>query len=327
MRKLNIVMIFITVCLSGVFLLTGCGNTQSVVEKQQMLRDKAMKAMSDGKYAEAVEVFDQTLKGSDGKIGELEMDVCYQKAFCQMKTGLEKEALETLSALLKYNEKDSKAYYLKGSIYMAANEKEKGIRNFDQAIEYDAAKYSLYISIYEQLMCAGLEENAKDYLKKATTIEGDSSEDYRERGRIYLLLKNYEEAKKQLDKALNEKDEDAKLYMAKLLEETGNTQQAYTVYESYAQNNKKDGNAQYKLGLILMETKDYKGALEYFQKALKSGSIEEETVIQKNQMICYEKMQDYKSALQIAKSYVAKYPEDLEMKKEFLFLSTRVSEE
>ena len=176
-------------------------------------------------------------------------------------------------------------------------------------------------------MCAGLEENAKDYLKKATTIEGDSSEDYRERGRIYLLLKNYEEAKKQLDKALNEKDEDAKLYMAKLLEETGNTQQAYAVYESYAQSNKKDGNAQYKLGLILMETNDYKGALEYFQKALKSGSIEDETVIQKNQMICYEKMQDYKNALQIAKSYVAKYPEDLEMKKELLFLSTRVSEE
>jgi len=327
MRKLNIVMIFIALCVSGVFLLTGCGNTQSVVEKQQILRDKAMKAMSDGKYAEAVDFFDQTLKGNKKKIGELEMDVCYQKAFSQMKTGFEKEALETLSALLKYNEKDSKAYYLKGSIYMEANEKEKGIRNFDQAIEYDATKYSLYISIYEQLMCAGLEENAKDYLEKATTIEGDSSEDYRERGRIYLLLKNYEEAKKQLDKALNEKDEDAKLYMAKLLEETGNTQQAYTVYESYAQNNKKDGNAQYKLGLILMETKDYKGALEYFQKALKSGSIEEETVIQKNQMICYEKMQDYKSALQIAKSYVAKYPEDLEMKKEFLFLSTRVSEE
>jgi len=327
MRKLNIIMIFIAVCLSGVFFLTGCGNTQSVEEKQQILRDKAMKAMSDGKYEDAVAFFDKTLKGSNGKISELEMDVCYQKAFCQMKTGLEKEALETLSALLKYDKKNSKAYYLKGSIYMAAHENEKAIRNFDQAILYDDTKYSLYISIYEQLACARLEENAKDYLKKATKLEGDSPEDFREKGRAYLLLKNYEEAKKQLDKALNEKDEDAKLYMAKLLEETGNTQQAYAVYESYAQSNEKDGNAQCKLGLILMETKDYKGALEYFQKALKSGSIEDETVIQKNQMICYEKMQDYKNALQIAKSYVAKYPEDLEMKKELLFLSTRVSEE
>ena len=327
MKKLTIVTFFITLCLSGACFLTGCGNAQSVMEKQQSLRDKGMKAMSDGKYGEAMDRFDQALEVSSGKISELELDVCYQKAVCQMKTGLAKEALETLSALLKYDKKDSKAYYLIGSIDMAQKENERAIRNFDQAILYDSSQVSLYISVYEQLAQAGLEENAKDYLYQATKLNGSSPADFREKGRVYLLLKNYEQAKKYLDKALNAKDEDAKLYMAKLLEETGNTQQAYTVYESYAKSNKKDGSAQYKLGMILMETGDYKGALQYFKKALESGSIEDETILLKNQMICYEKMEDYENALQIAKVYVEKYPEDLEMKKEFLFLSTRVSEE
>lgn len=320
-------MLFLMICFSGVFFITGCGNAQSVMEKQQMYREEGMKAMSDGKYEEAVNLFDDALQVSSGKISELELDICYQKAVCQMKTGLVEEALETLSALLKYDKKDSKAYYLMGTIYMAQKENERGIRNFDRAILYDSSQYALYISIYQQLSLAGLEENAKDYLYQATKLNGNSAEDFREKGRVFLLLKNYDEAKKQLDKALNAKDEDAKLYMAKLLEETGNTQQAYAVYESYAQNNKKDGSAQYKLGMILMETDDDKGALEYFQKALESGNIEDETVILKNQMICYEKLEDYNNALEIARTYVEKYPEDLEMKKEFLFLSTRVSEE
>lgn len=311
----------------GIVFLTGCGNSQSVIDKQTKLRFDGMKAMTEGNMKLAVSDFDKALKSSNGEIGEMELDLCYQKSICQYKDGRVKEALETLTALLKYDKKNSQAYYLRGSIYMTQKQEEKAIRDFNQAILNETDEYELYIGIYQQLMEAKLEENAKDYLKKAEKIDGDSAKDNREKGRICLLLKDYEQAKKYLDQALNDKDEDAKLYMARLLEETGNIKQAYSVYESYANANKKDGNAQKKLGIILMDAKDYKGALTYFQKAIDSKNADDFVAVKKNMIVCYEKQADYKNAYKVASELQKELPQDLEIKKECLFLSTRISEE
>ena len=327
MKKKSLELIFGLLLLSGVVLFTGCGKSQSVIKQQNQLRSAGMKAMSEGNLKLAVSDFDQALKKSNGEIGEIELDLCYQKSVCQYKEGLVKEALETLTALLKYDEENSKAYYLRGTIYMAQKSEEKAIRDFNQAVAYEKKDYELYIGIYQQLMDANLSENAKDYLKQAEDIDGDSPVDNREKGRICLLLKDYEQAKKYLDLALNEKDEDAKLYMARLLEETGNVKQAYSVYESYANSNKKDGNAQNKLGLILMDAKDYKGAVTYFQKAIDSKTVDDLLTTGKNLVVCYEKQGDYKNAFNTATELAKKFPQDLEIKKECLFLSTRISEE
>lgn len=327
MKKKSLELIFGLLLLSGVVLFTGCGKSQSVIKQQNQLRSAGMKAMSEGNLKLAVSDFNQALKKSNGEIGELELDLCYQKSVCQYKEGLVKEALETLTALLKYDEENSKAYYLRGTIYMAQKSEEKAIRDFNQAVAYEKKDYELYIGIYQQLMDANLSENAKDYLKQAKDIDGDAPVDNREKGRICLLLKDYEQAKKYLDLALNEKDEDAKLYMARLLEETGNVKQAYSVYESYANSNKKDGNAQNKLGLILMDAKDYKGAVTYFQKAIASGTVDDLLTTGKNLVVCYEKQGDFKNAFNAATNLAKKFPQDLEIKKECLFLSTRISEE
>ncbi len=327
MKKKSLELIFGLLLLSGVVLFTGCGKSQSVIKQQNQLRSAGMKAMSEGNLKLAVSDFNQALKKSNGEIGELELDLCYQKSVCQYKEGLVKEALETLTALLKYDEENSKAYYLRGTIYMAQKSEEKAIRDFNQAVAYEKKDYELYIGIYQQLMDANLSENAKDYLKQAKDIDGDAPVDNREKGRICLLLKDYEQAKKYLDLALNEKDEDAKLYMARLLEETGNVKQAYSVYESYANSNKKDGNAQNKLGLILMDAKDYKGAVTYFQKAIASKTVDDLLTTGKNLVVCYEKQGDFKNAFNAATNLAKKFPQDLEIKKECLFLSTRISEE
>ena len=327
MKKKSLELIFGLLLLSGVVLFTGCGKSQSVIKQQNQLRSAGMKAMSEGNLKLAVSDFNQALKKSNGEIGELELDLCYQKSVCQYKEGLVKEALETLTALLKYDEENSKAYYLRGTIYMAQKSEEKAIRDFNQAVAYEKKDYELYIGIYQQLMDANLSENAKDYLKQAKDIDGDAPVDNREKGRICLLLKDYEQAKKYLDLALNEKDEDAKLYMARLLEETGNVKQAYSVYESYANSNKKDGNAQNKLGLILMDAKDYKGAVTYFQKAIASKTVDDLLTTGKNLVVCYEKQGDFKNAFNAATNLAKKFPQDLEIKKECLLLSTRISEE
>ena len=116
MTMIKKIVLFTLLVFLNVAFLTGCGNLQAVMEKQHKLRNQGMKEMTGGRYEEAIKKFDGALEISNGKIAELELDVCYQKSVCQFKSGLTNEALETISALLKYDRKDSKAYYIRGSI-------------------------------------------------------------------------------------------------------------------------------------------------------------------------------------------------------------------
>ena len=48
---------------------------------------------------------------------------------------------------LKYDKENSKAYYLRGTIYMAQKLEEKAIRDFNQAVAFEKSDYELYILI------------------------------------------------------------------------------------------------------------------------------------------------------------------------------------
>ena len=95
MKKKSLEIFFGLLLLCGVVFIAGCGKSQSVTKQQNQLRSAGMKAMSEGNLKLAVSDFDQALKKSNGEIGEMELDVFYQKSICQYKAGMVKEALES----------------------------------------------------------------------------------------------------------------------------------------------------------------------------------------------------------------------------------------
>lgn len=61
-------------------------------------------------------------------MGAEELDICYYKAKAQYLSGDVDGAIDTYTAIIDYN-KDSDAYYLRGCIYFAKNDTDKGLKD------------------------------------------------------------------------------------------------------------------------------------------------------------------------------------------------------
>ena len=140
----------ISVLLATVFALSviGCGTKDT--KEQDAYRQYGITCMESGKYEDAVKGFQNALGESIGHIGEKELDICFYKAKAQALNGKTKDALATYNAIIKYN-KDARAYYLRGDLYMDMGEEKKGKADFESAVQHGKKNYEIYIGIYESL--------------------------------------------------------------------------------------------------------------------------------------------------------------------------------
>ena len=77
------------------------------------------------------------------------------------------------------------------------------------------------------------------------------------------------------------------------------------------------------MGLCKLQMKDYEGALTAFQQAM---NIEDNGMMQTlkmNEIVAYERLQQYKQAATLMSSYLKSYPDDETAKREYEFLKTR----
>ena len=125
----------ISVLLATVFALSviGCGTKDT--KEQDAYRQYGITCMESGKYEDAVKAFQNALGESIGHIGEKELDICFYKAKAQALDGKTKDALATYNAIIKYN-KDARAYYLRGDLYMDMGEEKKGRADFESAVQH-----------------------------------------------------------------------------------------------------------------------------------------------------------------------------------------------
>ena len=114
----------------------------------------------------------------------------------------------------------------------------------------------------------------------------------------------------------------ARLYMAQVLEETEDVDGALTIYESYAKEHKKDGEAQYNLVKLLMENENYETALSYIEQAKKVVTGEQKKSILEYEVIATEKQGDLEGAKALLEEYLSLYPKDQRAAKELVFLKS-----
>ncbi len=85
-----------------------------------------------------------------------------------------------------------------------------------------------------------------------------------------------------------------------------------------------DADALTHLADIAAESGDTEDAAAYYEKAIDVADKSDQQGLRKNLVAFYENAGDFASALKEAKSYVADYPKDTAMQKEYEFLQTRV---
>ncbi|EOS26264.1 hypothetical protein C806_00999 [Lachnospiraceae bacterium 3-1] len=318
-KKASLLLAF---ALLGSIGLAGCQN-QEALENQKAYRQLGINKLSEGSYEEAAEAFQKALDQSQAVVGDMEIDICYYKATAQYKSGDLKGALATCKALIDYDKKNYKAYFLRGCIYLKEENQEKTMKDYQKAFETSGNDYELYVSAYESLKNAGWDSEAEEVLEAAEKLKAEKPEEYRERGHIYLLQEDYDNAKKELDKAINQKDVKALLYLAQVYEAQGDMDQANALYESYISKNNSDVSTLVIMGDMQMSEGNYSQALGFYEQALSVENPPNEQQLRRNEIIACEQMLDFEKAREKMLAYLKDYPEDEEAQREYVFLQTR----
>ncbi len=308
---------------SCVLLLAGCAVSNPKEEEELQYRQKGIELLQSSDYEGAVEQFQLALDHANGRISEIELDICYYKAYAQILAEKYEDAKVTYDALINYDNKNGKAYLLRGNLQLLMADVNGACADYDLAIKYQGQGLSMYLYAYEQLSAMGYEEQGQLYLRKAVETKGKTAEFYRQKGQAYILLGEYANAKEQLSMAQNLGDEESKLYMAKVLELEGNFDGAKAIYENYAKVHANEAYAYERLAKVLLEQGHYEDALYYIQQAKNIGNISDEASMLKCEVICYEKIGEFQKAKERMEEYMQKYPLDAAAQKELIFLNSR----
>jgi tetratricopeptide (TPR) repeat protein len=300
--------------------ITACGSSNQ--KDQDAYRTYGLNCLAEGKYEDAANAFQMALNQSRGTVGETEIDICFYKALAQYQSGSYQDAADTYTAIITYNE-DPQAYFLRGNLYFQMGQTEDGISDFAAAVAKDAKNYELYIGIYETLAANGMEAESQEYLNTALAIRGGKASDKMEKGRIYLLLGDTENALSYLQEAVEDGDETANFYLAEAYEAAGDSEQADTCFQTYLDCGIADSAELCQMGERQMLQGNDSRALEYFSAALELESVPNKQTILKDMVIAYETLGNFSSAKSTMQEYLTLYPDDETAQREMTFLETR----
>ncbi|MBA4688962.1 MAG: tetratricopeptide repeat protein [Candidatus Galacturonibacter soehngenii] len=294
-------------------------------DAQLVFRGKGIAYIGKGDYEPAIENLKLALKKASGKVTDLEIDTSFYLALAQYKNSDRAGAISTYTNILNFNDKDARAYYLRGCVYLADGELEKSLADFDNAINTNVNDYEMYINIFNNLNNKGYVDQGKGYLTKALGIK-DSKDDGLNKGMIYYYLGDTENAMKFLNQSKDSGNQKALLYLGKVYQLQKDNDSAVALYEEYiakAQNTQGLGAVYNTIGMCNMESGNYQEALTNFSAgiALNEGESIQELLF--NEIVAYEYLSDFTTASQKIQEYISLYPNDSLAQREYEFLKTR----
>ena len=324
----NLIATLLSLLLCAGLSVTGCSKDRT--DDELAYRKIGIRSMEQGNYKEAVDSFQKALDQSKGKIRNLELDICMNKAEALYQNGQPEDAIAVCDAVLDYNDKYANAYYLRGNIYLQEGNVQQALSDYELAAKHADADYGIYIQLYENLSRAGRAEDGVKYLNQALELKGKGRGYLASRGYIYFLQGDYASAKDELTQAVaiekkEGEDDKAELYLAQTYDQLGDQNEAAKYYELYAKDHADDAVVLEELGNMAMEQENYGQALTYYQNGLATKSPVNEQKLRRGEIAAMEQLYDFEQAKEKMSQYVLDYPDDEEAAREYLFLKTRTA--
>ena len=294
------------------------------MEKQDQLKETAIANIGAGDYASALNNLNDALALAGGRVTQREIDICYYKGAVQYLLGDIPGAIETYSALIDFDENDKYAYYMRGNVYLKEKETELALADYRKATKISGKDYELYIQIYENLDASGFRDDGLEFLNMALEIEGSSAKQLQWRGRIYMILNQYEAATRVLSTSVEKGNEEANIYLAQAYKESGDLEKSREILSAFAEKQNTSASGLLVLGDLYMEDGQYEQAFETYESALSLDDSSYNKQILKNEIGALEYLGRYQDALEKANIYITEYPADTDVLREITFLETRV---
>ena len=265
-------------------------------------------------------------------INDIRIDTLYYKAEAEQKSGDYQAAVQSYGQIIDLKD-DAGTRMLRGMAYMQLQDYASAEKDLYAAIKQSRKSYAVYRTLYSALEAQGKDDEAKQVLNDALQLSGSSSEDYYNRGMIYVDLQDYTNAADMLNKSYD------KGYKAALLGlgEVSYTQQDYdtalTYYGKYfdevdisSVDASLAAKAYNQYAAVLLAKGEYEKAAQACESGLTYNDRESDAALSFNLIVSYEHLEQWEDAYNTAKTYVSKYPEDTKGQKEYQFLESRVTQ-
>lgn len=289
-------------------------------------RGQGIALMAQQLYPDACIAFEKSLLNAEGKGTKFTRDVRLYLAYCRENNGQKEKALKIYNDLLSKSH-DREVLYLRGKIYLNDGNIRKAEKDFDEAVS-GSTDFELYVNVYQCYAALDKSADGSKYLEEVLSIEDTSSSASYHKGLIEYYLKNYDDAREILIKAINADSSDKKsmLLLGQVYLATNDVSDARAVYDSYTGNEETAASAYNGMALCDIAEGNYASALQNIEKGLNYEDSEARQGLLFNQIVVYENEHEWEKARGAVAAYVAAYPMDEAGMRESKFLN-RTAEE
>ncbi len=276
-----------------------------------------------GNYAEVLKDCDSALEIKEAE--EINESILLVKAAAQQFAGDIDGAALTYDTVIKNNKENTDAYIDRAKLSLNQNDYEEAAYYYTEAIKADKTSSEAYFGLYNVYVLQNDTTNSEKVLDDIIEKKAETAEDTMQTGKAWYYKGDYDKAQEYLQKAQKDGCKEAVYYQGLVLMANSDYDGAKEKFDEYIKSNltMNRANAYNQAAGCLMELENYKEAMKYITNGLKMGATEAERMLLKNQVILYEKENDYANAKTVAETYIKKYPDDKKMKKELRFIKTR----
>lgn len=291
---------------------------------KRALRGKGIAYVNTHNYLEAINHFDEALSISE--LSDLNMDILYYKGYVLISIGAYKDAVETYTDIIREFGEDAQVLADRAYAYQKIGEYEKGLDDYDKAIALQENNYEYYFRKYYLLKEMNRETEANELLSKAAEIEIKAKADKFNLAKIHFYQGLYDQAFPELSESFANGFIDAYFYIGEIYMQKKDYSTAKYYYEKYIEEGGVNAPEVYnQVASCLIKMEEYEQAIPYLEIGIEYAHSDMMRVLLKNEIIVYEKMGDFKKALDKLQSYIASYPEDEDAKREKSFVVSRIS--
>ncbi len=300
-------------------------------QKALLNRGRGIACLYQGDYQTAIKWFGDALNISS-QSNDIRIDTLYYKAEAEQKSGDYQAAVQSYGQIIDLKD-DAGTRMLRGMAYMQLQDYASAEKDLYAAIKQSRKSYTVYRTLYSALEAQGKDDEAKQVLNDALQLSGSSSEDYYNRGMIYVDLQDYTNAADMLNKSYDKGYKAALLGLGELSYTQQDYDTALTYYGKYfdevdisSVDASLAAKAYNQYAAVLLAKGEYEKAAQACESGLTYNDRESDAALSFNLIVSYEHLEQWEDAYNTAKTYVSKYPEDTKGQKEYQFLESRVTQ-
>lgn len=290
---------------------------------KRALRGKGIAYFDMQDYEKALEQFDLAL--GLNVLSDMDLDILYYKGKALTNIGRFNEAAEIYTKIIDRFGEDAQILADRAYTYQNIGEYEKGLADYDKAINLESSKYDYYFGKYYLLKELNREDEAGEVLKIAEQIEVKTKDDKFNLAKIHFYQGLYDQAMTELNESYANGFVEAYFYIGEIYSQKKDYSTAKYYYEKYMEEGGKPSPQIYnQIASCLIKMGEYEQAVSYLEKGLSNAHNDVKRVLLKNIIVAYENMGDFENAYDKLKNYITLYPKDENAIKEAVFLKSRV---